>query len=329
MPEADQGDPLSRRRAHADPDDPRGEHAAPDAAVGLDPDPARPARLRCRGPGDRGAGGGRRHRRDRRHPARRRGRRPRRARPRPARHALHGREHPRAAGGAKPHGRAPLERRADGRARGLEPERHARLREPAGSAARHAPQPRREHPRGAGARRPLRRIRHGTRRVRHRPDRARALAPRGEPGRRRRARRRVLGGGTDPVPLQRAPSGGVVARVALPGRRDAGRAARRRGPSRRRAADAQGLPRGPPRRVHGTDAGAPTVPDHLGRRQGRGRRGGFGGGALGGVAGLSGPLPTIWCGLRGWSADTQRGVYQPFNLAILGLVLCAYACRAS
>jgi uncharacterized protein len=52
---------------------------------------------------------------------------------------------------------------------------------------------------------------------------------------------------------------------------------------------------------------------------------GFGGGALGGVAGLSGPLPTIWCGLRGWSPDTQRGVYQPFNLAILGLVLCVYA----
>jgi uncharacterized membrane protein YfcA len=52
---------------------------------------------------------------------------------------------------------------------------------------------------------------------------------------------------------------------------------------------------------------------------------GFGGGALGGVAGLSGPLPTIWCGLRGWSPDTQRGVYQPFNLTILGLVLCVYA----
>ena len=52
---------------------------------------------------------------------------------------------------------------------------------------------------------------------------------------------------------------------------------------------------------------------------------GFGGGALGGVAGLSGPLPTIWCGLRDWSADTQRGVYQPFNLMILGLVLCVYA----
>ncbi len=52
---------------------------------------------------------------------------------------------------------------------------------------------------------------------------------------------------------------------------------------------------------------------------------GFGGGALGGVAGLSGPLPTIWCGLRGWNADTQRGVYQPYNLIILSVVLCAYA----
>lgn len=52
---------------------------------------------------------------------------------------------------------------------------------------------------------------------------------------------------------------------------------------------------------------------------------GFGGGILGGIAGLSGPLPTIWCGLRGWSADIQRGVYQPFNLAILGIVLVVYA----
>ena len=51
---------------------------------------------------------------------------------------------------------------------------------------------------------------------------------------------------------------------------------------------------------------------------------GFGGGALGGVAGLSGPLPTIWCGLRGWTADAQRAVYQPFNLIILAIVLCTY-----
>ena len=51
---------------------------------------------------------------------------------------------------------------------------------------------------------------------------------------------------------------------------------------------------------------------------------GFGGGALGGVAGLSGVLPTIWCGLRGWNADAQRAVYQPFNLIILAIVLCTY-----
>ena len=52
---------------------------------------------------------------------------------------------------------------------------------------------------------------------------------------------------------------------------------------------------------------------------------GAGGGALGGIAGLSGPLPTLWCGLRGWSADTQRGVYQPYNLGILCVALGLYA----
>ncbi len=51
---------------------------------------------------------------------------------------------------------------------------------------------------------------------------------------------------------------------------------------------------------------------------------GFGGGVLGGLAGLSGPLPTIWCGLRGWTADAQRAVYQPFNLIILAIVLGTY-----
>jgi uncharacterized membrane protein YfcA len=56
---------------------------------------------------------------------------------------------------------------------------------------------------------------------------------------------------------------------------------------------------------------------------------GFGGGALGGLAGLSGPLPTIWCGLRGWSADAQRAVYQPFNLIILAIVLCTYITRGT
>lgn len=63
------------------------------------------------------------------------------------------------------------------------------------------------------------------------------------------------------------------------------------------------------------------------RRGGRPADGavGFGGGILGGAAGLSGALPTIWCGLRGWGKDVQRAVYQPFNLAILGWALIAQA----
>ena len=38
------------------------------------------------------------------------------------------------------------------------------------------------------------------------------------------------------------------------------------------------------------------------------------GGAMGGYAGLSGILPTIWCGVRGWKREEQRAVYQPFIL---------------
>ena len=56
---------------------------------------------------------------------------------------------------------------------------------------------------------------------------------------------------------------------------------------------------------------------------------GFGGGALGGLSGLSGPLPTIWCGLRGWSAAAQRAVYQPYNLIILAIVLCTYIAQGT
>jgi uncharacterized membrane protein YfcA len=53
---------------------------------------------------------------------------------------------------------------------------------------------------------------------------------------------------------------------------------------------------------------------------------GLAGGVLGGFAGLSGVLPTLWTGLRGWPRERQRGVYQPFiwlmhalTLASLGL----------
>ncbi len=42
-------------------------------------------------------------------------------------------------------------------------------------------------------------------------------------------------------------------------------------------------------------------------------------GLLGNFAGLAGILPTLWCGVRGWSPDEQRAVYQPVQLA-LGLI---------
>jgi uncharacterized membrane protein YfcA len=49
---------------------------------------------------------------------------------------------------------------------------------------------------------------------------------------------------------------------------------------------------------------------------------GFAGGILGGLAGLSGPLPTLWASVRGWTKDQRRGVFQIFNGAVLGAALC-------
>lgn len=40
------------------------------------------------------------------------------------------------------------------------------------------------------------------------------------------------------------------------------------------------------------------------------------GGVCAGVAGLPGLAVTIWCGMRGWSKEAQRAVYQPFILAM-------------
>lgn len=51
---------------------------------------------------------------------------------------------------------------------------------------------------------------------------------------------------------------------------------------------------------------------------------GFFGGVLGGLAGLSGPLPTMWAGLRGWSKDQRRAVFQAFNLSILIAALLSH-----
>lgn len=52
---------------------------------------------------------------------------------------------------------------------------------------------------------------------------------------------------------------------------------------------------------------------------------GVGGGFLGGFAGLSAPLPVMWLQLRGGSTDSQRAIYQPFNLIVLTLASAGMA----
>lgn len=54
---------------------------------------------------------------------------------------------------------------------------------------------------------------------------------------------------------------------------------------------------------------------------------GLGGGILGGLAGLSGVLPTLWAELRGWEKDARRAVFQGYNLAILAFALASQAFR--
>lgn len=48
---------------------------------------------------------------------------------------------------------------------------------------------------------------------------------------------------------------------------------------------------------------------------------GFTGGLLGGMAGLSGALPMLWCTLRGWPKAETRAVLQPFNVLVLLLAV--------
>ena len=46
---------------------------------------------------------------------------------------------------------------------------------------------------------------------------------------------------------------------------------------------------------------------------------GFLGGVLGGLASLSGALPTMWCAMRSWPKAETRAVLQPYNVSVLGL----------
>jgi uncharacterized membrane protein YfcA len=50
---------------------------------------------------------------------------------------------------------------------------------------------------------------------------------------------------------------------------------------------------------------------------------GFLGGILGGIAGLSGALPTMWAALKGWPKEERRVFLQVFNLTILAAMLLA------
>src|SRR5271169_3414011 len=52
---------------------------------------------------------------------------------------------------------------------------------------------------------------------------------------------------------------------------------------------------------------------------------GFAGGVLGGLAGLSGPIPTLWASVRGWGKDERRGIFQTYNWTILTAALVVQA----
>ena len=56
---------------------------------------------------------------------------------------------------------------------------------------------------------------------------------------------------------------------------------------------------------------------------------GLAGGVLGGAAGLSGALPTIWLSMRPWPKAEIRAVLQPYNMAVLGTTVAALAWRGA
>jgi uncharacterized membrane protein YfcA len=54
---------------------------------------------------------------------------------------------------------------------------------------------------------------------------------------------------------------------------------------------------------------------------------GFASGILGGLAGLSGVLLTIWSALKSWTKEERRSIFQAFNLTILAATVIAHVAR--
>jgi len=51
---------------------------------------------------------------------------------------------------------------------------------------------------------------------------------------------------------------------------------------------------------------------------------GWVGGVMGGLGGLTGPAPVLWCALRGWGRDTQRVIFQNYNVAMQAVAMGGY-----
>jgi uncharacterized membrane protein YfcA len=52
---------------------------------------------------------------------------------------------------------------------------------------------------------------------------------------------------------------------------------------------------------------------------------GFLNGVLGGLTGLTGPIITMWCQMRGWPKDVQRAIYQPVILVAFAMAVVSLA----
>ena len=48
---------------------------------------------------------------------------------------------------------------------------------------------------------------------------------------------------------------------------------------------------------------------------------------LGAMAGFPGIIIVIWCSMRGWPRDVQRGVFQPVSVALLGMSAIGLGCH--